>query len=94
MSQSDEERLAEQTQAAEAFLRRFPEWDWITKSGQQFWTAPEIARFMGVDPRTIKDWKFPTSFDFGGKLDMLIPRSMVLIYLYSRAKGDTGRVSN
>lgn len=72
-----------------AVLNGIPEYDWLTKSGQQFFTSGEVADATHVSQNTVTTWKDQVTgaTDYGGKLGVRFPRSGLIVFFAERIKG-------
>jgi len=85
---SSEDTLRLRIAEAEAILRPIPEYDWLVRSGKQFWKGSEVADVFGIDSRKVADWcadgLIIGATEFGEKLGWRLPRSGLLLFFAER----------
>ncbi|MBA3822629.1 MAG: hypothetical protein H0X24_01840 [Ktedonobacterales bacterium] len=90
---SSEDALRLRIADAEALLRPIPEYDWLVRSGKQFWKGSEVAEVFGIDSRKVAEWcadgLIVGATEFGEKLGWRIPRSGLLVFFAERVKQGT-----
>jgi hypothetical protein len=86
----DEDTLRQRIADAEAILRPIPEYDWLVRSGKQFWKGSEIAEVFGIDSRKVAEWcaegLIRGATEFGEKLGWRIPRSGLVLFFAERIR--------
>ena len=79
--------MAEMTyDQARELLDALPEYHWLTRNDQPWWSATEVARGLGVHVRVVTGWldtkQIPGAIEYPGKWS--IPRSTLLVFLAKR----------
>lgn len=75
----------EQLAAAEAMLARRPEFDWLTKSAEAWYTASQVAAGAGMSPVTVRKLcergEIPGAVYYGPDIGWRMSRSGLVEYL-------------
>lgn len=78
-------------EAAEQALRHFPEYDWLTQSGQQWWAVTEIKEKLGIGEQAIRtrceNGMIPGAVNHGVAVGWRIPRRGLLMFVASLPRG-------
>ncbi|HEX9413779.1 MAG TPA: helix-turn-helix domain-containing protein [Ktedonobacterales bacterium] len=76
---------------AEAVLRQWPEYAWLTESGVQWYRVGDVADHLGMSRETMRAMcergAIPGAVNYGQQLGWRIPRSGLLRYLAGLARG-------
>lgn len=71
-------------------MRQYPDYDWLTKSGLQFWTVSEVAKNLNIGPAAVRARCESGAFDgalfYGVQIGWRIPRSGLIVYLATLAR--------
>jgi hypothetical protein len=67
-------------------LDALPEYHWLTRSSQAWWSAAEIAKGMAIHGSIVTAWlknkEIPGAIEYPGK--WAVPRSALLVFLAKR----------
>ncbi len=86
----DETVENEEIQAAQQALVAIPEYDWLTRSSQPWFTVAEVAPQMGVSKETVRGWcesgqiKHATLYQ--QQVGWRMPRSGLLVFFAQRVR--------
>lgn len=85
-----------EVRAAEQQLQAIPEYDWIARSGQQWFTVSEVATAMAVGKEAVRGWcergLIAGAVMYGQQIGWRMPRSGLLLYLADLVRsGGRGR---
>lgn len=85
-----------EVRAAERVLHAIPEYDWLSRSGQQWYTVSEVAPQMAVSKEMVRAWcergQIVGAVLYGQQIGWRMPRSGLLLFFAEIVHGG-GRLS-
>lgn len=86
----------DEVREAERILQTTPEYDWLARSGQQWYTVAEVATAMAVSKNMVRSWcergQIAGAVIYGQQIGWRLPRSGLLLFFAEIVRGG-GRLS-
>ncbi|MBA2682558.1 MAG: hypothetical protein H0U76_29710 [Ktedonobacteraceae bacterium] len=71
---------------AQTLLDALPEYQWLTRNPQAWWSTTEISKGLGIHISVVLNWlktkQIPGALEYPGRWN--VPRSALLIFLATR----------
>lgn len=81
-----ESGLAMTLEEASTLLDGVPEYHWLTRNPQSWWSTTEVAKGLGINANIVLGWckakQIPGAVEYPGKWS--IPRSALVLFLAKR----------
>jgi hypothetical protein len=77
--------IDEEISQAEAYLRSYPEFDWLTKNGQQWFRTQEVSDGLGIGEAAVRAicdrGEIDGAINYGKPIGWRMPRTGLIMYL-------------
>lgn len=81
---------SEEVQESQQTLEAIPEYDWLTRSEQQWFTVSEVAPHMAVSKETVRDWcetgQIKHATLYKQQVGWRMPRSGLMLFFAKRVR--------
>lgn len=75
---------------AQKYLSQFQEFDWMTKSGQQWYKIDEVSNGLALGEEALRracvNGEFPGAQNYGPGIGWRIPRSSLILWIYEQRR--------
>lgn len=82
---------ADAVREAERILQATPEYDWLARSGQQWYTVAEVATAVAVSKALVRAWcergQIAGAVLYGQQIGWRLPRSGLLLFFAEIVRG-------